>query len=66
MVASSPKKIPFFPLNFNLLKENAAREEVNAPTTSTGIATVKVFLKPLKIPVSVTLQSIFRISMGPE
>ena len=48
MVASSPKKIPFFPLNFNLLKENAAREEVNAPTTSTGIATVKVFLKPLK------------------
>jgi len=48
IVARSPKKIPFFPLNFNLLKENAAREEVNAPTTNTGIATVKVFLKPLK------------------
>ena len=34
--------IPFFPLNFSLLNENADREEVKPPITSTGAATIKI------------------------
>ncbi len=48
MVASSPRKIPFFPLNFSLLNENADREEVKPPINSTGAATIKVLRRPLK------------------